>query len=70
MHIGEHLELRYVLRALGEVDDVEEPENDRETEAQQRILGAVDQPSTLRGGPPPRFLRGASVSILPATRAR
>ena len=35
---------QHVLRAVREVDDVEEPEDDREPEAQQRVKGAVDQP--------------------------
>ena len=39
-HEGAH----HVLGAVGEVDDVEQPEDDRQPEAQQRVEGAVDQP--------------------------
>jgi len=34
----------HILRAMGEVDDVEKAENDGEAEAQHRIERAVDQP--------------------------
>jgi hypothetical protein len=34
----------HVLRAMGEIDDVEQPEDDCESEAQERIERAVDQP--------------------------
>ncbi len=34
----------HVLGAVGEIDDVQHAENDREPEAQQRIERAVDQP--------------------------
>ena len=33
----------HVLRAVGEIDDVEHAENDGEPEAQQRVERAVDQ---------------------------
>src|SRR5437868_15372754 len=35
---------QHVLRAMREVDDVEEAEDDREPEAQHRVERAVDQP--------------------------
>jgi hypothetical protein len=39
-HEGAH----HVLGAVGEVDDVEEPEDHREAEAQRGVEGAVDEP--------------------------
>ena len=39
-HEGAH----HVLGAVGEVDDVEQAEDDREPEAQHGVEGAVDQP--------------------------
>ena len=35
---------QHVLRAMREVDDVEQPENHRQAEAQHRVERAVDQP--------------------------
>src|SRR6185437_1102800 len=34
----------HVLRAMGEVDDVEKPEDDRQAEAQHGVERAVDEP--------------------------
>ncbi|MNL47606.1 hypothetical protein D3C87_1704020 [compost metagenome] len=35
---------QHVLGAMGEVDDPQEPENDRQAQAQQSIEGPIDQP--------------------------
>ena len=40
---------QHVLRTVREVDDVEEPEDDRQPEAQHRIEGAVDHPDEQLG---------------------
>lgn len=39
-----HEGAEHILRTVGEVDDAQEPEDDGEAEAQERIEGAVDEP--------------------------